>query len=42
MAGFTCSGGWRLMVGGPVRGDRGPVWQQLTSVFEDHDPVAEQ
>jgi hypothetical protein len=34
--------GWCLMVGGPVRGDRGPVWQQLTSVFKDHDPVAEQ
>ncbi len=38
----TSLGGWRLMVGGPVRGDRGPVWQQLTSVFKDHDPVAEQ
>jgi hypothetical protein len=36
-------GGWRLMVvGGPVRGYRCPVWQQLTSIFEDYDPVAEQ
>jgi hypothetical protein len=30
------------MVGGPVRGDHGPVWQKLTSVFEDYDAVAEQ
>jgi predicted alpha/beta-hydrolase family hydrolase len=37
-----CSGGWCVMVSRTVRGDRDPVWQQLTSVFEDHDPVAEQ
>jgi predicted alpha/beta-hydrolase family hydrolase len=35
-------GGRRLMVGGPVRGDRGPVGEQLTRVFEDYDAVAEQ
>jgi uncharacterized protein len=35
-------GSRRVMVGGPVRGDHPPVWQQLASVLEDDDPVAEQ
>jgi hypothetical protein len=31
------------MIGtGPVRGDRGPVREELTGIFEDHDAVAEQ
>jgi hypothetical protein len=31
------------MIGaGPVRGDGGPVREEFTGVFEDHDAVAEQ